>query len=804
MKGDRIALSFGCYTVFKSHKKGILFFLYTLYPFFIPVIGICQEQLSTSIYGFVTDDATNTPLINASVVLVNTVNGTSTDSDGRFSIKNIAAGNYVIRVSFIGYQTFEKKIELKNKQNLHLNIALKDTSITTKEIQITGYRNRDVLNQSDRINIITLKNIESAPVQNIPALIDYSPGVTMNNTFGIFSSKAIVTLHGLPANDQSRTLVLLDGIPLNKSDEGSVNWNMINKNNIQSIKVMKGPGPAKYGSGAMGGVIEITSKRPAKIIEGEIQAEYGTYNTIGTNIGLSGALNDTSSGHVLYWGISGFGRESDGYITELDQFKTFADTILVPTYLKELNGNVKLGYTFNRNQKAEIQFNYYDDIRGNGVKVFENLGAYSTHRTYSGIAKYSGKCGIIKWNANFFDLHENYIRQYEYMKEGEYKLYCANSIRQDMGGNIEMTTNRFLRHELTTGINYKIGSVNGTDTYYTSTDIIYNKGKMHTIAVFLQDGMKFMKDRLQINAGIRYDFAMFYDGLFAIDYPSYSIEFYENFENRTIPSKQWIAFCPRLSAQYKFTETDRTYLSIARGFRAPILDDMTRTGKRKGGFSRANPDLKPELITTYEIGGDKALINSLTASVSVFYSLGQDFMYYVSTGDTVNMGYKLSPILKKQNISKVEIYGSEVEFKYNFNEVTSIFANYSYTHAQIMEYRLADEKTDSCLTGKYLTDVPNHKIGTGITWMNKIVNTSVLFKYVGKTWINDLNVIDEEYLKTDRFPDYTTLNIRFERPIVKKLITSLSIENIFNTIFVNNDAQRNPGRLINGSLKLTF
>jgi iron complex outermembrane receptor protein len=214
--------------------------------------------------------------------------------------------------------------------------------------------------------------------------------------------------------------------------------------------------------------------------------------------------------------------------------------------------------------------------------------------------------------------------------------------------------------------------------------------------------------------------------------------------------------------------------------------------------------LKPELITTYEIGGDKALINSLTASVSVFYSLGQDFMYYVSTGDTVNMGYKLSPILKKQNISKVEIYGSEVEFKYNFNEVTSIFANYSYTHAQIMEYRLADEKTDSCLTGKYLTDVPNHKIGTGITWMNKIVNTSVLFKYVGKTWINDLNVIDEEYLKTDRFPDYTTLNIRFERPIVKKLITSLSIENIFNTIFVNNDAQRNPGRLINGSLKLTF
>jgi len=59
-------------------------------------------------------------------------------------------------------------------------------------------------------------------------------------------------------------LVLLDGIPLNKSDEGSVNWNMINKDDIDQIKIIKGPGPAKYGSGAMGGVIELTSKKPVK------------------------------------------------------------------------------------------------------------------------------------------------------------------------------------------------------------------------------------------------------------------------------------------------------------------------------------------------------------------------------------------------------------------------------------------------------------------------------------------------------------------------------------------------------------
>ena len=95
-------------------------------------------------------------------------------------------------------------------------------------------------------------------------------------------------MRGLPANDQSRTLVMLDGVPLNKSDEGSVNWNMINKNNIEQINIIKGPGSAKHGSGAMGGVIELISKKPTKKLEGNVLVDYGTYNTLSSNIDLAG------------------------------------------------------------------------------------------------------------------------------------------------------------------------------------------------------------------------------------------------------------------------------------------------------------------------------------------------------------------------------------------------------------------------------------------------------------------------------------------------------------------------------------
>ena len=773
----------------------------TIIFLFLSLVGLSQNA---TISGTVFDAVTNLPLSNTNIFLTEKNTGTISDKNGNFIIKDIAPGTYILKATYLGYQNFQKKIELKKKQNLFLNISLKGTSISTKEIQIIATREKNLLLQPQRISVINMTNIETAPVQNINEIIDYVSGVTMSNTLGIFSSKAVVSLRGMPSNDQSRTLVLLDGVPLNKSDEGSVNWNMINKNNIENIKITKGPGPAKFGSGAMGGVIELISKKPQKKFEGYVNLDYSTYNTMSANINLGGFIKDTNSTNQFYWKLNGFGRKSDGYITELSRFITEEDTILIPTYLKEFNTTAKLGYNFKKNQNLEIQAGFFDDIRGNGVKVFEKLGAYSTHRTLNYIGSYSGGNDLIKWSSKLFLISENYIRQYEYLNEGEYSLYEANSVRQDLGGDGNISFFKFRQHEIQAGLSYKRGSVDGSDTYFTSSDSIRNIGKMDNYALFLQDEYNFYYNKIQINFGLRFDFARFYDGLFVIVNPSYSLEFYKNFENRIMPEKRWNALCPRFFAQYKFTNDNRIYFSVAKGFRAPILDDMTRSGKKKGGFKLANPDLVPELITTFEIGSDIKLMKDLTLNGSMYYSLGKNFMYNVSTGDSVNMGYKIAPLLKKQNISKVEIYGTEVEIKYDLTDSLNIFANYSFTHAQIKEHKILNSKVDSNLTGKYLTDIPNHKVSAGITWRNKIVNSVLLFKYIGKTWINDMNVVDEEIMGTDKYPDYVTVNIRFEKTFIKHLTVSMSIENIFDKTYVTSDAQKCPGRLITGALKFVF
>ena len=629
--------SIGIGTYHKTFLYPVLFIIVLL-----PYQGNSQNTKYGKLTGFIYSKYSGYPLANANILLANTKYVTVSDSEGSFHIDKIPVGLYTLQVNYIGYRLYINSIDLTKNPNISVKIFLIDSVITKKEIIIVA-NSGESERLTNRSHFIPMKKIESMPGQGIAEIFDYLPGVTISNTFGIFSSKTNVTMRGLPANNQGRVLVLLDGIPLNKSDEGSVNWNLINKNNIEHIRVIKGPGPAMYGSGSMGGVIEMISKKPSKKITADLLIDYGTYNTMGANINLGGLFIKSKVFKNIYWGLSVSGKKSDGYISDLTPYTVDPDSILSPIFLKEFNSTARVGYNFSKKQNVEIQFGYFNDIRGNGFKIFESYGANSQHDTYLGNVKYTGAYKKISWNFLCFFNHENYERLYEYLKDGEYQLYGADSKRDDKGLNIYLTYERIKYNKITTGLNYRLGSVDGADIYYTSTDIISNAGKMAMSAAFLQDEISLIKNKLHANIGLRYEFASFYDGLFKIDYPSYSIAFYSGFNDTVMKTKHWDALCPKFSIEYTFNEKNRIYFSAAKGFTAPILDDLCRTGKRKGTFRIANPDLNPELLTNFELGYDLGFRKNLQIATSVYYSIGKDFLYYISTGDSVNMGYMIAP-----------------------------------------------------------------------------------------------------------------------------------------------------------------
>ncbi len=744
------------------------------------------------------------PLAAAHVVAGGSQYGAFTDAKGRFTIQGIPAGKWNVVTTFIGFKPVEKTVTIREGKETRVMFAMEINALSAPEYEIVGTRTSGMVQETPiRMEVISPRVITENPGQSIVATLDQLSGINLQSTMGIFSGNTTVSLRGLSGNDQGRTLILVDDIPLNKADAGSVNWNLINRENIEKIEVIKGPGPAVYGSSAMGGVISIRTKKPEKAISGTATASYGTFNTAGVRYQTGGRLPLHDLNRSLYWSVNGFYRRSDGYNAEIPEYLEKSDTFHINSYLREVAAGIKTGYQFKPGNDIELSAGFFNDKRGRGMEVYEVDGAYDRHQTWQGNLRYRGKYRHWSCRLLAFGQRENFERLNESMNDGEYSLYKVDSKREDHGLNARADLVAGKHHTLTAGAEYRYGSVCGQDIYYTSTDVITNQGKMDTWAFFVQDDLSFLNNKLNITAGLRFNTAVFHHGSFRIDDPSYAIQYLVDYQDSLFWRSSWNQWDPKLSAQYRFSPGSRIYLSVARGFRAPALDDLCRTGRIRNGFKVANPSLYPEYLDNIEAGGDFSMLNFVEISLSVYRSMGKNFMYFLSTGDTVNMGYKRTPVFMKQNISKVEITGAELDISANPMAWLSVNVTYTFNHSVIREFIPNDTTVDKDLNGKFLTDVPAHKATAGLTVRNRYVNLNLLWKYSGERYINDENKVDY-YLKTDRYPAFHIVSARLWHVFKKKYTFAFSAENIFDTRFIDDRLQQNPGRMMNFEFSVSF
>ncbi|MEI7726946.1 MAG: TonB-dependent receptor, partial [Bacteroidota bacterium] len=452
--------------------------LLTLLPFSLVTAG-------GTITGKVIGIPGNNPLAGAHLIIDQQSKVTFTGIDGTYKLTGISPGKITIRVSFMGYKPEVKTVTLRDGQHLQIDFSLEINAINAPEIEITEAKPARVAQDEPvRMDIISAQTISNNPGQSIVSVLDFVSGVNLSSTMGIFANNTVVTLRGLSGNDQARTLVLLDDVPLNKADAGSVNWNLINRDNVERIEILKGPGSAQYGSSAMGGVINIQTKRPSRLVSGVATIDYGTFNTAGFRYQLAGKLKPENTEKGISYGLNGFYRRSDGYNPEIPQYLEKSDTFFVNNYLREAAIGAKFGYQFNSLNRVEINTNFFNDKRGRGVEIYEVDGAYERHDTWQANVRYKGGKGAIRWTFLTYNQVEHFERLNESMKEAEYSLYLVKSNRVDRGTNLNIVIPAGKSNTFTAGIDYQFGSVDGQDIYYTSTDLISNAGKMDTWAVF--------------------------------------------------------------------------------------------------------------------------------------------------------------------------------------------------------------------------------------------------------------------------------------------------------------------------------
>ncbi|HCY75814.1 MAG TPA: hypothetical protein DHV28_07815 [Ignavibacteriales bacterium] len=231
-----------------------------------------------TISGKVISESDSQPLVGVEVFLTGSSIGTTTNSNGEYTIKNVEIGTYIIRFSLLGYATINKNINVPSTESSGMIIKMKEAVINLNDVVVTGNpflaETKD-LSQS----VVSLSKLDLI-IRNSGTIgeeLNFQPGIAMRSN-GIATGRPVI--RGFSNN---KVLMLEDGLRMgdlsNASDDHSVSND---GSEPEKIEVLEGPSSLLYGSNAIGGVINIiTDAIPASVqqgLNGEILAQGSSVN----------------------------------------------------------------------------------------------------------------------------------------------------------------------------------------------------------------------------------------------------------------------------------------------------------------------------------------------------------------------------------------------------------------------------------------------------------------------------------------------------------------------------------------------
>ncbi|WP_421723799.1 TonB-dependent receptor plug domain-containing protein [Bauldia sp.] len=260
------------------------------------------------------------------------------------------------------------------------------------EIVVTPYYTPTALGRSgSSVSVITSEEIERQPTESVAQLLRTVPGVTVTETGGV-GGQTLVSLRGTEAQ---HTLVLIDGVRVNDpaSARDQFDFSQFTITDIERIEVLRGPQSALYGSDAIGGVINIITRKPSGRPELKASVEGGSYGTRRFNLSGGTAAGDLSlytSG--TYFETDGFSRTGDRDNGEADGVTKFAGTMRGAF---DPGGGVKFEFGAD---------GYNLDSEVDAGRDLDLKGYHSDRGLFSGFAKFSFPTfdGRVNNSVNFF------------------------------------------------------------------------------------------------------------------------------------------------------------------------------------------------------------------------------------------------------------------------------------------------------------------------------------------------------------------------------------------------------------------
>ncbi|HSI89482.1 MAG TPA: TonB-dependent receptor, partial [Adhaeribacter sp.] len=205
----------------------------------LPAFAFAQFSLS----GTVTDAANQQPLPGASVQVSKT-KGLTTDAAGNFTFPSLEAGNYTVRVTYLGFEPVSETVELNTDKTV--SFSLKKSNIRTGEVVITATRANDKTGTT--FTNVSKEEIEERNFgQDLPYLLEQTPSVVVNSDAGAGVGYTGIRIRG---SDITRINVTVNGIPINDPEShGAFFVNMPDLgSSIEDVQVQRGVGTSTNGA----------------------------------------------------------------------------------------------------------------------------------------------------------------------------------------------------------------------------------------------------------------------------------------------------------------------------------------------------------------------------------------------------------------------------------------------------------------------------------------------------------------------------------------------------------------------------
>jgi len=210
------------------------------------------------ITGRIVDSETGEALPGVNILLIGTVLGTTSDLNGGFGLADLPAGRVDLRITMMGYkQVVKKNILVVAGQTVDLPVAMESTVLESPEIVITANKRRQNITDSpNSVGVLTARDLAAKNKVYLNDLLQYASGVNF-----VGSQINIRGSSGYNYGAGSRVLYLIDGVPVMPGDSGDIKWDLVPASQIEQVEIIKGAGSALYGSNALGGVVNIITKK---------------------------------------------------------------------------------------------------------------------------------------------------------------------------------------------------------------------------------------------------------------------------------------------------------------------------------------------------------------------------------------------------------------------------------------------------------------------------------------------------------------------------------------------------------------